>query len=60
MTPDERRQAELDRIFQLGWDDGADDAPLTDKEIDFVVALIDPSIMLRPLTTTATPLPAAA
>ena len=60
MTPADRRQAELDRIFQAGWDNAADFAPLTDEEIDIIAALIRPDILLRPRTTKAEPLPAAA
>jgi hypothetical protein len=43
MTAAERRQAELARSFQRGWDDGADDEPLTDREIEEIALLIAPA-----------------
>lgn len=47
MTPaqcEERRQRELDRIFQLGWDSGAGDPPLTDEEIARLAFIINPRL----------------
>lgn len=32
--------------FQAGWDDGADDPPLTQQQVDYLVALNSP--YLRP------------
>lgn len=64
MTPEqraERRQRELDRIFQLGWDSGADDPPLTDEQIQRIAFIINPRLAAP--TSRAdhtTPLPAAA
>lgn len=62
MTPAERHQADLARTFQQGWDDGADDAPLTDREIEEVALLILPAYeaMLRIPKTVPELLPAAA
>ena len=60
MTPAERHRAELARTFQAGWDDGADDEPLTDDEIEAIAPLIRPDALFRPHIPKALPLPAAA
>lgn len=44
MTPAERRQRELDRIFQLGWDNAADFPPLTERQIERLAFLINPHV----------------
>lgn len=44
MSPEERRQRELDRIFQLGWDSGEDDPPLTDEQIEQIAFIIRPRL----------------
>jgi hypothetical protein len=44
VTPAERRQRELDRIFQLGWDSGADDPPLTNEQIERLAFIINPRL----------------
>lgn len=40
----ERHQRELDRIFQLGWDSGAADPPLSDEEIELLAFIINPRL----------------
>lgn len=47
MTPaerDARRQAELDRIFELGRARGRQMAPLTDEQIERVAFIINPRL----------------
>ena len=47
MTPPERearRQREIDAIFQLGWDSGDDDPPLTDEQIAHLAFVINPRV----------------
>jgi hypothetical protein len=44
VTPADRRQRELDRIFQLGWDSGADDPPLTAEQVEQVAFIIRPRL----------------
>lgn len=44
MTPAERRQRELDRIFQLGWDAAADAPPLTDEQVERCAFIIAPHV----------------
>lgn len=60
MTPAERHQAELNRIYRQGREDGANDDPLTDDEIEAIAPLIRPDILLRPRIPKTLPLPAAA
>ena len=59
MTPADRRQRELDRIFQLGWDSGADDPPLTAEQVEQVAFIIRPRLA-APRDRTSTALPQAA
>lgn len=58
MTPSERRQRMLDAAFKAGWDSGADDPPLTDRQIERIAFLIAPSVPMP--TTKAAALPQAA
>jgi len=58
MTADDRRQRELDAIFQLGWDSGADDPPLTDEQIERLAFIINPR--LAPMRDQTPALPQAA
>lgn len=44
MTPAERRQRQLARIFQLGWDSGADDPPLTERQIERLAFQLNPHV----------------
>lgn len=44
MTPAERRQRELGRIFQLGWDSGAEDPPLTAEQVEQCAFIINPRL----------------
>lgn len=47
MTPaqrEQRRQRELDAIFQAGWDSGADDPPLTGEQIEQLAFYINPRL----------------
>jgi hypothetical protein len=44
VTPAERRTRQLAAIFQQGWDDGANDPPLTERQIERLAFLIAPSI----------------
>jgi hypothetical protein len=53
VTPADRRQRELDRIFQLGWDSGADDPPLTAEQVEQVAFIIRPRLAAPRDTTTA-------
>jgi hypothetical protein len=55
VTPADRRQRELDRIFQLGWDSGADDPPLTAEQVEQVAFIIRPRLAALRDTTTALP-----
>lgn len=62
MTPEQRaehRQRELDRIFQLGWDSGADDPPLSDDQIERIAFIINPRLA-APTRRDYTTLPQAA
>lgn len=59
MTAAERRQCELDRIFRLGWDSGADDPPLTSEQIEQIAFIINPRLA-APRDHTSTALPQAA
>jgi len=59
MTPAERRQRELDRTFQLGWDSGADDPPLTPEQVVQCAFIIRPRLAAVRDQTPAT-LPKAA
>lgn len=46
MTPTQRearRQRELDRIFQAGWDNAAKMPPLTERQVERVAFLIAPA-----------------
>lgn len=58
MTSAERRQRMLAAAFEAGWNDGANDPPLTGRQIERVAFLIAPTVA-PPRRTTAT-LPQAA
>lgn len=55
MTPAERRQRELDHIFQLGRAAAADWPPLTDEQIEQVAFIIKPRLAAPRDRTTALP-----
>lgn len=56
MTPAERRQRELDRIFELGRQRGREMPPLTDEQIAQVAFIINPRLAaLRDQTPAALP-----
>lgn len=62
MTPaqrEERRQAELDRIFELGRKRGREMPPLTDEQIEQIAFIINPRLAAPRRQTPAT-LPQAA
>jgi hypothetical protein len=60
VTPAERRERELARIEQAGWDDGANDPPLTESQIERIALLIAPAFAALPRPRQADPLRAAA
>jgi hypothetical protein len=47
VTPAERRQRELDRIFQLGQQLAATWPPLTDEQVEQVAFIIKPRLAAR-------------
>lgn len=44
MTPEGRHQRDLDRIFELGYQQGREMAPLTDEQIERVAFIINPRL----------------
>jgi hypothetical protein len=48
VSPAERRQRVLDDAFQAGWDDGANDPSLTERQIERIAFLIAPHVATRP------------
>lgn len=59
MTPADRRQRELDRIFQLGQEAAAGWPPLSAEQIEQVAFIIRPRLA-APRDHTSTALPQAA
>ena len=59
MTPAERQQRELDRIFELGQQLAADWPPLSDQQIEHVAFIINPRLApMRDQTPATLPLAA--
>jgi membrane glycosyltransferase len=60
MTPQQRRERQLEAIREAARQRARQSPPLTERQIERLVFLIDPLAAARPHTSIAAPLPAAA